>query len=303
MLVTALVWLYQTEASAQEPQASPVVVKVPKLDLKSPRVYIFDVDEEIESAKMGGRAPAATVDEKTKTTELDPTGHISVIESLDDVRRSYLNNLHEALVKQDFLEKNEAKAHFDNCAFDEGTSYIASLLTMVNVIMERAQRHKEAGDRAKLEADVKNAFYTLGQALHGIQDFYSHTDYVERMYEQHATLQSVGIVPFWRGEGLLRLKELRRSGLVSGVFEPGTPQRCPAGTKTHEKLAKDSFLFSVGAERLPRWGNLRKHEAAVELAKRASALFIKDAYRRWPLLREMAGRGMAVEVLHERRGF
>lgn len=304
MLATVLAWAAQPDAFAQQPQPTPVAIKVPGLDLESPRVHVFDVDEQEMPASVQAKSPSDKKKEvKTLPEDLDPTGHIRAIESLGDVQRSYLNNLHAALVKQDFVEKDEAKAHFDNCAFDEGLSYIASLLEMVKVIMADAQRHKDAGDRRKLEESVGNAFYTLGQALHAVQDFYSHTDYVERMHQQHTRLQFVSIVPFWTPEGRLRLKELRRSGLISGVVKNGQPNRCPAGTPTHSNLAKDFLLFGVGAERLPRWNNMRKHEAAVELAKRASAAFVRYAYREWPLLRETAGKGMAVEVLHERRDF
>lgn len=107
----------------------------------------------------------------------DTSTHKEVLEGL--VSNKYVGELRKALYLQDTYHQFESKVHFDNCDFDDGIAYIDSLLAEVDRHVTAALAAQDEKDQAAVEASVLNAFFALGQALHGVQDFYAHTNYVE----------------------------------------------------------------------------------------------------------------------------
>jgi hypothetical protein len=230
----------------------------------------------------------------------DTATHKQVLEGL--VNNPYVGELRKALYLQDVVHQFESKAHFDNCDFDSSTEYLTSLLEDAGKHVEAAQAAKSAGDMRGKENAVKRAFFALGQALHGVQDFYAHTNYVELRTPKISKVTDLEIIAPWRKEGRDRIAQLRQEGMISGFVFWGFPQKCPRGTMSHSDLAKDSADTKSGKQLVAHLQNLSQYRIAVFLAREASLIFMRDAFRRWPLLKEVNGQNVAFEVLVDRRG-
>ena len=115
--------------------------------------------------------------------------------------------------------QTESKFHFDNCAFEEGVNYIQSQWSMIDFCDDH---YSEA------------ALHAFGRLLHAVQDFYSHSDWVERHLDEES-------IPVWD----LDVKSLP-SGLVSGTWKLGFPKKCSSGTPSHGELNKDNRNSSKG---------------------------------------------------------
>jgi len=230
----------------------------------------------------------------------DTDTHKQVLDGL--VSNKYVAELRKALYLQDTYHQFESKAHFDNCAFDIATAYVDALMTEVDghVTIARAARAK--GDSAAAEAAGLKAFFALGQALHGVQDFYAHSNYVELSVKQAKKPADIPVIAPWRPEGKSRISELVGKGLVSGFVFWGFPQTCAEGTPSHADMAKDKATTTSGAVKVPHLENRSRYQIAVQLAKAASQQLVDDAFQRWPLLKEMNGQYVAFEVLVDRRG-
>jgi hypothetical protein len=230
----------------------------------------------------------------------DMTTHQKVLKGL--VANPYVGELRRALYLQDLWHQFESKAHFDNCDFDSSTEYLTALLDEAGAHVDAAQTAKSAGDTRAMETAVRRAFFALGQALHGVQDFYAHTNYVELRAPKVSKVTDLEVVAPWRKEGRERIAQLRREGLISGFVFWGFPQKCPSGTMSHADLAKDSPDTRSGKPLVAHLQNLSQYRIAVFLAREASLAFMRDAFRRWPLLKEVNGENVAFEVLVDRRG-
>ena len=234
----------------------------------------------------------------------DTSTHKEVLDSL--VSNKYIGELRKALYLQDSYHQFESKAHFDNCAFSEAIGYIDSLLTEVNGHVQAAQVSKERGDNAAVDVSLLKAFFGLGQALHGVQDFYAHSNYVELSVDQVKKSTDIEVVAPWRKSGKDRIAELVRQspgkGLVSGFVFWGFPQTCLNGTLSHADLAKDKATTPSGKVKVAHLENRSRYQLAVQLAREASKELIDDAFRRWPLMKEVNGQNVAFEVLVDRRG-
>lgn len=228
------------------------------------------------------------------------TGHKNVLEGLASSK--YVSELRKGLYVQDSIHQFESRAHFDNCDFDASVKYIDSLYAEVETHVKTANEAKAKGDVAKVDAGVRVAFYTLGQSLHGVQDFYAHTNYVELSKGGAKKVTDIDIVAPWREEGKAKIAELRKKGLVSGYVFWGLPQRCDSGAVSHANLAKDSESTPSGKLRVPHLDNISQYRIALFLAREASLELMRDAYKRWPLLKEVNGPNVAFEVLLDRRG-
>ena len=170
--------------------------------------------------------------------------------------------LAKAQWRQDVVLSTWAPAHFDNCRFDEGHRYIASLLA--------------DAEGAAAKGDRDGMLVALGRALHGIQDFYAHTNYVELMASgAPAGLADVPVLDVWGPDGPQRLRDLVAKGLVSGHvwWEPG--DTCQAPFVTHAALNKDSPKSTEGAKVIAAWG-MTEFRAAHELAIRATHKYLHE---------------------------
>jgi len=262
--------------SQQPPKPPPPSAEVPDLQTSKAVIVCVDCDK-----------------------PFDTETHKKVLEGL--LSNPYVGELRKALYLQDTLHQFESKVHFDNCHFDGATSYVNDRLKEAGRYVAFAERAKTTGDKAALERHVQSAFFTLGQALHGVQDFYAHSNYVELTNKAVKRVDEWEIIMPWRDSGRSRIKELQGKGLVSGFVFWGFPQQCPTGTMSHEDLAKDSETTRSGRVRIPHLQNLTQYRAAVFLAREASQEFLKDAFSRWPLLKEVNGENVAFEVLVDRR--
>ncbi|MGJ0514364.1 MAG: HET-C-related protein [Methylomicrobium sp.] len=134
------------------------------------------------------------------------------------VNNSYIGELRKALYLQDSFHQFESKAHFDNCDFDGAIAYIDSLLEEVNEHVNDAQKAKNAGDLAIAKAAVHEAFFAIGQALHAVQDFYAHSNYVELTEKSVNRVTDLEVIVPWRSAGKTRIKQLRQNGGKDGIW-------------------------------------------------------------------------------------
>ncbi|MFJ2467584.1 HET-C-related protein [Pseudomonas sp. NPDC087615] len=230
----------------------------------------------------------------------DMRTHKEVLENLS--ANPYLAELRKALYQQDIVHQFESKAHFDNCDFDSAITYVTSLLDEADEEVGTAMKAKSVGDLKTMEIAAGSAFFAIGQALHAVQDFYAHTNYVEMQAPKANKVTDIEVVAPWRPKGRDRINELREEGLYSGYVFWGFPQKCPANTTSHGDLAKDTATTKSGAKKLPHLQDLNQYNVAVFLASQASLELMKDAFKRWPLLKDLNGRRVAFETLVDRRG-
>jgi hypothetical protein len=166
-----------------------------------------------------------------------------------------------------------------------------------------AQAAADTGDEAEKASKVNEAFFALGQALHGTQDFYAHTNYVEMHVGSVTKIQQLKVVPVWTAAGAEQVQALVKAGLKSGYVFWGYPQRCSTKSPSHAELAKDSEKTPSGKVRIAHLQNLSQFSAAQFLARRASYDLVLYAFTQWPLLKQMNGEVVAFEVLLETRDF
>jgi hypothetical protein len=113
---------------------------------------------------------------------------------------------------QDF-NQIDSRRHFDNCTFAEGADYIASEW---EIGRSSENRHSQI------------ALTSFGRLLHTMQDFYSHSNWVE-LHVLRAP------VPTWDfNVGTLPAE------IVSGTWMIGFPKRCRNGAPSHEAINKDA---------------------------------------------------------------
>ena len=153
-----------------------------------------------------------------------------------------------------------------------------------------------------VKSEIEEVFYVLGQAMHAVQDFYAHSNYVELKTPHVSRVTDLEIVLLWREAGRAQLTKLQQEGLVSGYVFWGFPQKCKSGTPSHADLAKDSALTTSGRKKVSHLQNTNLYEIAVFLARESSIQMLQDAFKRWPILKEANGNDIAFEVLIDRRG-
>jgi len=165
--------------------------------------------------------------------------------------------------RQDILLALDAKAHYDNCQFDTTNSYVEQLVN------ESVSAAREGRRDAALSA--------MGRALHAVQDFYSHSNYLELSLKKYGSLTEVPVLAVWTPEGRGQLIAMAGAGLVSGQvwWEPGNA--CASPSVTHAQLNKDTPASPNGEKLISEWG-VTNHQAARELARRATLEFIRHMF-------------------------
>jgi hypothetical protein len=229
----------------------------------------------------------------------EPKAHKAQLAKL--VGNTYVGELRKALYMQDGVHQFESRAHFDNCDFGNSIAYVQALLAEVGHKVELAKIAAGKGDAAGKETRIREAFFALGQALHGTQDFYAHSNYVETHVGAVKKIQEVKVVPIWTAVGADQVKVLEKGGLKSGYVYWGFPQNCSTKSPSHAELAKDSEKTVSGKIRVTHLQNISQFTAAQFLARRASIDLVAYAFDQWPLLKEMNGEVVAFEVLLENR--
>jgi Heterokaryon incompatibility protein Het-C len=227
-------------------------------------------------------------------------GHKEAMAAL--VSNVYAAELRRALFYQDSVHQFESKAHYDNCDFEAATAYVDELLAEADGHIKSAALAASKNDKAGIEAAGKRAFFAIGQALHAVQDFYAHSNYIELTEKTVKDAPDIPVVPVWTAAGKARLQQLQGAGLVSGYVYWGFPQKCPAGTLWHKDLAKDSEKTTSGKVRVAHLENLSQYRLAIITAREASSQFLTYTFNRWPLLKQLNGKYLAFEVAVDRRG-
>jgi Heterokaryon incompatibility protein Het-C len=254
----------------------PPAPVVPSLSMAKPPIMCIDCDQ-----------------------PFDTTTHKDVLEGLTS--NLFIGELRKALYLQDTYHQFESKAHFDNCDFDDAIAYISELYAEAGRYADEAVKAKTARNADAMQKAALNAFFALGQTLHGVQDFYAHTNYIELQVGGVKAVTDIPLVLPWRSEGKARIAELRKDGLISGFVFWGFPQRCPSGTISHGKLAKDAATTSSGKVAIAHLKNVNQYKIAVFLARETSLRLVTDAFKKWPLLKELNGELVALDVLVDRR--
>lgn len=214
----------------------------------------------------------------------------------------YVAELRKAMYWQDIVHQFESKAHFDNCDFDNAIAYIDELLEQVREYAAEALKAQENDNTTKMENFARKAFFSIGQILHVVQDFYAHSNYIEIKVKNTSNINELPVIHPWTVEGKKIISDLQKEGLVSGFVFWGFPQECPDGTLSHSELAKDSELTKSGQIKLSHLENLSQYRIALNLARKASTDLILFAMNNWPILKSINGPYVAFDTLVDRRG-
>lgn len=143
------------------------------------------------------------------------------------------------------IHQTESKIHFDNCAFAAGVEYINSEWETIR----------------QVEHFSPVALGAFGRLLHTVQDFYSHSNWIELNSD-------VAPIPIWD----LDVNSLPR-GIFSGTWFLGSPKMCVKGTPSHDELNKDSPTSKEGKKVVQEGPNTGKtlYELAYSSAITATA--------------------------------
>jgi hypothetical protein len=184
------------------------------------------------------------------TPKFETADHVKVIRE-GKLPKVCADELAGAQWRQDILGAFDPDLHFDNCRFKQSLSYLQGRI---------AEATKAA---AKNQRD--DALWELGRALHGIQDFYSHTNFVELMAKTHDKLEDVKPLALWAPDAGKRLDALIAEGLTSGKvwWEPN--DECPDDGFSHGDMAKDSDTTVRGKKVIEKW-KMTHYRAARKLA-------------------------------------
>lgn len=165
--------------------------------------------------------------------------------------------------RQDILLALSPSAHYDNCQFDATTTYLQDQIEVAIVAGTNNNRD--------------DALSALGRALHAIQDFYAHTNYVELAVGRFTNVSEIPVLPVWTVPGKTELQRLVASGLVSGYVWWEPQNICKSPVKTHDLLNKDAPTSASGQVIVSGW-NQSQHQVARDLARRATLEFLRDAF-------------------------
>lgn len=120
----------------------------------------------------------------------------------------------------DAVAKYRSATHFDNCFWQEGIDWI-------NQNRASAVKSAIAFHASQSDADRAKVFRALGFVLHATQDFYAHSNWIEKHnFGEICTFESRP--PDWV------------SATYADAGDPGGEQHCPVGTLHHDLWNKDS---------------------------------------------------------------
>ena len=163
-----------------------------------------------------------------------------------------LTKLEYSVKQTDYWYESENRAHFDSEQMEGGSQWVADCLNLSLGYLPTANKEK--------------ALEWLGVALHGIQDFYAHTNWVENTRNFHGPLKYdlLGVDNsgyFTPGSFRVRADfttssdtalvcdpdpgpELDRDRFLTSGYFPNNSN--PAGKCTHKNLNKDTDFLNIG---------------------------------------------------------
>ena len=204
--------------------------------------------------------------------------HQSIVDYLQksfNLDEHFADLLRDEQATVDMVEVTDAATHMDNCQFQNGQANILDKIAKIDAQMAGIQ-------------NTDNIATYMGEILHSIQDFYSHSNYVDMyannpLYNQAPSgLYSIPSVRFWDNQ--VNMQTYIDAGLISGYVFYEPKNSCGA-VPDHSELAKDntSGSFPNGSVIIPGW-QMTKNMAAMTLAALDSAEFLNWAFNRWPTL-------------------
>ncbi len=236
-------------------------------------------DSRFDKATLLPKVPSANVLLVTDGRPFGLGDHREMVSRLSGDAAICAEWLMSAQWRQDILRQNVNEAHFDNCAFEPGAAYVAS---QVEQAFRYAMEYSKSQKPTERDDHLAEGLLALGRALHALQDFYAHSNFVELMDEREPADRALSSIPrpaLWTPTGVTTVLELARTQhLYSGAWPLGQ-YSCPGKSPvTHGQLAKDSSTTERGKKApLHRsWGK-DLHAVALELARMTSAEFLKTA--------------------------
>jgi hypothetical protein len=153
---------------------------------------------------------------------------------------------------------------------------------------------------------MDRALGAYGAAVHTIEDFYAHSNWVELGVASGKSIDDYAELKLWTKEGQdAVLQRANSHELNSGYSEMTFPKNCPTKSPTHGDLGKESSDKPPGSNKTQsdKWCNLNYYEAAKRLATVATIRYFRDIYQRFPKLAaycdtDGAKLDTALEALH-----
>lgn len=149
------------------------------------------------------------------------------------ILKKWKASLNRASLYQDIIQFFSAKTHFDNCCIEEGVRQINQLRRDIDSEYEKLKYEKSKDKRDRIRGKI---LFKSGRIVHSVQDFFSHSSFVEMMQERYKEIEAVPRVDLWSEKGQKAILELVGSGLVSDRFVLSFPRKCNA--RQNVELAK-----------------------------------------------------------------
>lgn len=156
---------------------------------------------------------------------------------------------------------NWAPAHFDSESFSQGSAALRERFEKIMISIAQCDR--------------KTALSEIGHSLHAVQDFYSHSNFVE-MREQHPMPYPDLFQLEDPGPEVLCQDRETTTGLTSGYWPD---DQTPLGKCSHKDLNKDSFLQNVPFGK--PWHDIAMAAASEETKNYLLRVF-EELQRRYP---------------------
>jgi len=192
----------------------------------------------------------------------------AIKEAVPNVTGTCSDNLINAQTNQDVLHPFDATVHFDNCRLQDS---VRRIMAIENDVKEGVKKGEYA-----------MAAFEMGKAMHTIQDFFSHSNFVELAAGRYPKLQDVPVPQLWTADGLASMEKAWAHPLKSGRVWYEKGDNCSGTDETHSVLNKDKES-GKGKQTIAAW-NVTYHQAALELAKKATAGYIAYLNERYPNL-------------------
>ena len=142
----------------------------------------------------------------------------------------------------------------------------------------------------------KKAIFALGKAIHLIQSFYAHTNYVELMslkQRKYKNIEDVPIFKIWKRSAEIKLNQLKGQGLVSACDLSISKPKCKKKSLSRKTLSKRNMQAKAGKKEYKHW-QVDGYSAAVYLAEQASTQFIRFMFSEFPVLHKKCNNDPAV---------
>lgn len=208
------------------------------------------------------------------------------IEISSETLRSWRKRLNRSNFYQDIFRFFWARYHFDNCNFSQGIKQVQKFQREIERDYEKLRTAPTRKHRDKYRGRI---IFKTGRIIHALQDFYSHSNFVELNITRFDSIDDVPLVDLWSREGQEQFLDMANDGLESHYFLFSFPKKCTKRPKAH--LSKDPGR-SRGGSVSTRWkrsdgSKYTAFEAAYFLSEVATTHIFRELFTKYPLLVEM----------------